>query len=127
METLFLIGRILFGGFFLMMGANHFMKMTSMVSYAKSKSIPVPALAVGVSGLMLLAGGLGVILGYQVVNALWLIIVFLLIVSFSMHRFWKETDGGAKMMEMVNFTKNMALLGAALMMLMLPLPWVMSL
>ena len=36
---------------------------------------------------------------------------------FMMHAFWKVQDPMAKMSERVNFTKNMALLGAALILL----------
>jgi hypothetical protein len=31
-----------------------------------------------------------------------------------MHAFWKETEGQQKQMQMANFNKNLALLGAAL-------------
>ncbi|MBI5221628.1 MAG: hypothetical protein HY979_02390 [Candidatus Magasanikbacteria bacterium] len=44
-----------------------------------------------------------------------------------MHNFWKDTDQNMKMSNYVNFTKNMALLGAALMLLVISTPWAMSL
>lgn len=44
-----------------------------------------------------------------------------------MHRFWDVEDQAAKMGEMVNFTKNMALIGSALMFLAVPQPWPFSL
>jgi len=123
MDILFLVGRIFFGGFFAVMGLNHFMKRTMMVQYAQSKGLPMPGMAVGLTGLMILLGGLGVLLGVYVQVALWLIIVFLLGVTFQMHNFWSITDPQTKMVEMTNFMKNMALLGAALMMLQLVGPW----
>ena len=43
-----------------------------------------------------------------------------------MHNFWAITEPNMKMMETVNFYKNMALLGAVLMILFIPLPWVYS-
>jgi len=124
MDILFLIGRIIFGGFFVMMGLNHFMKRTGMVQYAQSKGVPAPGLAVAFTGLMLLLGGLGVVVGAYTQISLWLIIIFLLGVTFQMHNFWTMNDPQSKMVEMSQFMKNMALLGAALMMLQLAEPWV---
>jgi hypothetical protein len=48
-------------------------------------------------------------------------------VSFQMHNFWKVADAQTKQIDMINFTKNMALVGALLMFLLLPHPWPMSL
>jgi uncharacterized membrane protein YphA (DoxX/SURF4 family) len=56
-----------------------------------------------------------------------LLIVFLLGVSFQMHSYWKVDDAQMKQIDMINFTKNMALVGALLMFLLLPRPWPMSL
>ena len=44
-----------------------------------------------------------------------------------MHSFWKLDDAQMKQIDMINFTKNMALVGALLMFLLLPHPWPMSL
>ena len=107
-EIVFITGRILFGGFFLMSGANHFMKLSAMTQYAQSKGVPSPKLAVMATGLLLMLGGVGFILWRYLLIASLLLIVFLVFVSFIMHRFWKEEDPGAKMVEMTNFMKNMA-------------------
>ena len=40
-----------------------------------------------------------------------------------MHRFWEEADAQKRQAEMVNFTKNMALVGAALAMMQIDEPW----
>ena len=40
--------------------------------------------------------------------------VLLLVTAVLMHAFWKESDGQAKQMEMVSFSKNVALAGGAL-------------
>jgi hypothetical protein len=44
-----------------------------------------------------------------------------------MHNYWVETDMMQRINQRVNFQKNIALLGAALMMLMIPKPWPLSL
>jgi uncharacterized membrane protein YphA (DoxX/SURF4 family) len=126
-STIFLIGRLLLGGFFLYNGFNHFKMITMMSGYAQSKGIPSPKAAVAFSGMLLVVGGLSILLGiYPTVGAIALVL-FLVPVTFMMHAFWKVQDAQMKMGEMVNFTKNLALLGAALMLLSIPEPWSTSL
>jgi uncharacterized membrane protein YphA (DoxX/SURF4 family) len=67
------------------------------------------------------------LLGVYPVVGIILLIVFLLGVSFQMHSYWKVDDAQMKQIDMINFTKNMALVGALLMFLLLPPPWPMSL
>lgn len=125
-EILFIIGRLLYGGFFILNSLNHFMKLEMMSQYASSKKVPYPKYAVVVSGLMILLGGLGIVLGVYVQYAVLLLVLFLLVVSVTMHNFWAVQDPMQKQMEMVQFLKNMALLGAALMFLTIP-SWELSL
>lgn len=127
METLFLIGRILFGGYFIMNGLNHFTKNEMLSGYAASKGVPSPKLLVYIAGLFILFGGLGVILGTYIEWAVLLLVIFLLLVSLKMHAFWGISDPGARASDMASFVRNMALLGAALMLLSIPTPWLFSL
>ena len=114
MKFLSLIGRIIFGGYFLISGVNHFLNSEPMSGYAASKGVPMPTAAVLFSGLLLVAGGALVLIGYQVRIGALLIALFLLPVSIMMHNFW-AVPAEAKQMEMANFMKNMGLLGASLM------------
>ena len=123
MNILFLIGRIIFAGYFIFNGINHFMHLKMMSDYSKSKGVPLPSVAVPVTGLMLLLGGLCILLGIHVRIGLALLFVFLVPVSLLMHNFWSIKDPQMKMVEMVNFMKNMALLGAVLMLHAIPQPW----
>ncbi|MBI4547137.1 MAG: DoxX family protein [Ignavibacteriae bacterium] len=127
MEILFLIGRIIFGGYFIFNGLNHFLRFTMMKDYTKMKGVPFPSAAVVVTGFMLLLGGLSIMTGVYPDIGILLLITSLIPVSFTMHNFWKVEDAQIKMMEMVNFTKNLALVGAVLMMLALSCPWPLSL
>ncbi len=127
MNIAFLIGRLIFGGYWLMAALNHFKNLNHMSDYAKAKGTPLPKLAVGGTGVLLLAGGLSMLLGVYAPVGIALLIVFLLGVSVQMHSFWKVDDAQLKQIDMINFTKNMALIGALLMFLLLPRPWPMSL
>ena len=123
----FLAGRVIAGGYFLMGGFNHFIKLKMMAGYAKSKGTPAAEVAVGGTGLLLLLGGASMLLGYHPTIGAAILVVFLLGVSFGMHNFWAVKDPQAKMAEMINFMKNMGLLGFVLMTLAIPRPWPMSL
>jgi len=127
MAFAFLIGRIIVGGYYLFNAYNHFSQLDMMVGYAGSKGVPAPKLAVGGSGLLLLVGGLSILLGYQPLIGVIALIVFFLPVTFMMHDFWTVEDPQMKMGEMVNFMKNMALIGSTLMFLAIPTPWLFSL
>jgi putative oxidoreductase len=127
MNIAFLIGRIIFATFWLMGSFNHFKNLNYMSEYAKARGTPSPKAAVAGTGVILLLGGLSMLLGVYPVVGIILLIVFLLGVSFQMHAYWKMDDAQMKQIDMINFTKNMALVGALLMFLLLPHPWPMSL
>lgn len=63
MDFAFLIGRIIFGGYWLMAALNHFKNLNHMSEYAKAKGTPFPKLAAGGNGVLFLGGGLSVLLG----------------------------------------------------------------
>ncbi len=126
MDILFLVGRIIFGGYFIFNGMNHFRNLDMLSGYAQSKGTPAPSLAVIVSGVIILLGGLSILLGAYPIVGIVLIIAFLLPVSFVMHNFWAVEDQQMQMADMINFTKNMALVGATLMFLAIPRPWPLS-
>jgi putative oxidoreductase len=127
MNIAFLTGRIIFGGYWLMAAVNHFKNLARMSEYATGKGTPFPKLAVTGTGALLLVGGLSMLLGVDVPIGIVLLIVFLVGVSVQMHSFWKVDDAQLKQVDIINFTKNMALIGALLMFLLLPRPWPMSL
>jgi uncharacterized membrane protein YphA (DoxX/SURF4 family) len=118
-----LAGRAIFGGYFLYNGINHFLNRKMLVDYARSKGVPAPDLAVSASGLLILAGGVSILTGIQPKIGAALISTFLLGVSPQMHAFWNEDNAQQRMNEMVNFTKNMALIGGALLAAGRPEPW----
>jgi uncharacterized membrane protein YphA (DoxX/SURF4 family) len=126
MRALFVLGRAMFGGYFAWNGLNHFLNQRTMSQYASSKGVPAPETAVPGSGAMILAGGLSVLAGLKPRQGLMLIVGFLVPVSFQMHRFWEIDDPAQRMSVMINFTKNMALAGAALALMQIDEPWPVS-
>jgi putative oxidoreductase len=124
---LFLLGRVLFGGFFLYSGIQHFKNLDMLAGFTGTKGVPAPKVAVMISGLMIILGGLSIVLGVRPLWGVVLITLFLLPVTFLMHPFWKHTDFMMRINDSVNFQKNVAMLGAAWMLLAIPQPWPMSL
>lgn len=126
-EIIFFIGRLLLGGFLLYNAYNHLFKSKELTGYAEFKKIPMAKMAVIVSGLLLLFGSYTIITGVRVTAGIAALVIFFIPVTFSMHAFWKEEAGQARMMDQVQFMKNLAILGAILMLLAIPTPWPMSL
>lgn len=117
MDVLVLIGRILFAALFLASAASHLTRTKAMAGYAASRGVPFAVPATIGSGLLILAGGLSVLLGIWADLGALLLVVFLVPTAVLMHGFWRESDPQARMMEMVQFQKDLALAGAALMLL----------
>ena len=124
---LFLIGRIIVGGFFLMNAFHHFTASGMMAGYAQSKGTPAPKLAVIGTGVLLLLGGLSFLLGYHPTIGTILLVIFLLGVSFKIHAFWLVSEPMPRMNEQIHFSKNLAMIGFLLMTLMIYRPWPLSL
>src|SRR5690242_17762752 len=108
------LGRFIFGGFFAYNGINHFKQVEGMAQYAAAKGVTEPRAAVLGSGAMLLAGGTSLMLGLRPKMGAGLVTLFLLGVTPKMHDYWKQEDPAQRQSEMINFYKNVALLGAAL-------------
>jgi len=115
MDILLIIGRVLFSLIFIASGLSHLTKVQAMSGYAQFKKVPAQKFAVILSGLMIIIGGLYVALGVYADLGGLLLAIFLLVTAFMMHNFWTIQDPQAKQGEMINFLKNLALAGAALM------------
>src|SRR5213076_2686825 len=87
-----LIGRVVFSFFFIYSGFNHLTKLSMYAQYAGASGVPAPTLLTAVSGLMLIAGGLSVLLGVQVRLGVLLIAAFLISAALTVHKFWGIAD-----------------------------------
>jgi len=123
MKAPFLIGRALLGGFFLYNGINHFRQADNLAAYAKSKHVPAAKAGVIASGAMLTFGGASLILGVKPKLGIAAIIGFLAGVSPLMHDFWNMEDPQQRQNDMINFSKNLALAGAAVALAGVEEPW----
>lgn len=101
---------VLLGIFFLLNGINHFYNTHVLREYAHKRGLLAPRTMVMLSGLLLVAGGLSLITGYFVIEGILALCVFLVIASFTIHRFWSEKEREMVMLESMHFVKNWAIL-----------------
>jgi putative oxidoreductase len=106
-----LAGRVLFSLIFVVAGFSHFSKQT--IAYAASQGVPLASIAVPLSGIIAVAGGLSILLGYRAKIGAWLIALFLVGVT-PLHNFWAVHDPMLAQMQMAMFMKNISMLGGAL-------------
>jgi putative oxidoreductase len=107
-----LLGRLFFALIFLMAAPNHFLHPT--IAYAASQGVPLASIAVPLSGVIALAGGFSILLGYRAKIGAWLIALFLVAVTPMLHNFWTVADPMARQMQMIMFMKNVSMLGGTL-------------
>jgi uncharacterized membrane protein YphA (DoxX/SURF4 family) len=119
----FVIGRLLFGGYFLYNGINHLRHPEELGPHAKAKGVPAPEAAVYMSALPLLVGGASLVFGVKPKIGALAVVAFLASVSPVMHDFWRNGNPNERSMNMINFFKNVALAGAALALLGIEEPW----
>jgi putative oxidoreductase len=123
MAGAFLIGRLLAGGYFLFEAFHHFTQTSQMAHHAALRGVPAPTAAVLVAGLLLLIGGLSLLLGLFPRIGVGALVLFLVPVTLVMHAFWADRNPMMRMNDVINFGKNVGLLGAVLMLAAVPQPW----
>lgn len=112
MKTTTLVARILYSLIFIFAAFGHFKPDT--IAYAAAQGVPLAKLAVPASGILSLAGGLSVALGYRTKLGAWALVLFLVPVTLMLHNFWSVTDPMTRQMQLAMFMKNLGLIGGAL-------------
>jgi len=113
MRYVVLAGRILFALIFITASPRHFSK--EGIQHAADLGVPLAGVAVPISGVLALAGGLSIALGYKTRWGAWALVAFLIPVTLMMHAFWKLQDPASAHIQQAMFAKNLSMLGAALM------------
>ncbi len=104
------LGRLFYALIFIMGGLDH-VQMHG-IKYAAAQHVPLPSVAVPVAGAIALLGGLSVLVGFKARWGAWLLIIFLLPVTVTMHNFWAAAPASANAQQIM-FMKNVSMLGAA--------------
>lgn len=101
---------IFLGAFFVVNGINHFYNEHTIGEYAKKRGLFSPPLMVKTSGILLIFGGLSMIFNFLMFYGIIGLSLFLIIATFTIHRFWDEKDKNNQMHELMHFLKNLAIL-----------------
>lgn len=112
MKTIVVTGRVLYSLIFIVSGFAHFTDQS--IKYAEAQHVPTASLAVPISGIMAILGGISILIGLKARWGAWLIVLFLVPVTLLMHNFWDVSDPMMRQMQMSMFMKNMSMLGGAL-------------
>lgn len=114
MDVIILIGRILFASIFVGGAIGHFTNTTAMAAYAEANGLRPGRFFVLASGVWMLAGILLIVLGVWPDLGALLLVVFLVPTAVLMHAFWKTADPETKMLEQIQFSKDISLAGASI-------------
>lgn len=115
MDWVLLLGRLLLAFVFVQSGVMVHLRQRAMaIGYSKQMGAPAPELTVVLTGVQIVVAGLLIVLGIWVDLAALLLIAFLIPTNYWMHPFWKIEDPMQKVTQAVNFWKNTALIGGAL-------------
>lgn len=107
-----LIGRIIFSLIFIMSGLNHL--SGEGIEMAAQSGVPLASVTVPLSGLISLLGGISIAVGYKAKLGAWLMVLFLIPVTITMHNFWSVADQHTALIQQIMFMKNFTIIGAAL-------------
>lgn len=107
----------MFAALFIESGIGHLTKTKQMGAYAKSNGIPAAEFMTFITGIMIFVGAIFILFDVLMLYGAILIFLFLVPTAFVMHAFWKVEDPGMKQMQHIQFMKNIALAGAALIMI----------
>ena len=124
-QIAFLFGRLLVGGMYLGAGIKNLVDLGATAGYAASKGVPAPAVLVTLASVLLMIGGISLLTGFQPRVGVAAVLLFLIPVTLVMHNFW-ALQGFQADMEMHSFMGNAMLAGSALMFLLIPQPWAVS-
>ncbi|PWU13439.1 MAG: DoxX family protein [Chlamydiae bacterium] len=111
-KYLVLLGRAFYSALFIFASFGHFTDKT--INFAASQGVLFSNILVPFSGLLALIGGLSILLGYKARYGAWLLVIFLVPITYMMHKFWVISNPMMHDMQQAMFMKNTALLGAAL-------------
>lgn len=106
------LGRAAFAAVFLWFAPADFSQQG--IAWAAQQQVPLPQVLVPLAGLISLAGGVSVLLGYRARLGAWLLMLFLVPVTVMMHNFWAVKDPMMAQIQQGFFLANLSRLGGVL-------------
>jgi putative oxidoreductase len=106
-----LIARILVAAVFINYGVLQILRFGFYVSYMAKFNVPSPDILLPLGIILEIGGGVLLVLGWKTRWAVAALALFTLVATVAFHRYW-EMDQAAVAVNMANFFKNLAILGA---------------
>ncbi|MFY9816710.1 MAG: DoxX family protein [Pseudolabrys sp.] len=111
-DTILLIGRVLLGWIFLRSGYGKIFDIPAYAATFPGRGLPTFLAYIAVPAEFF--GGIALILGLATRYVVIVMIVFMLVATFSSHRYWEFTDAAVRRAQDSSFYKNLAMLGGFL-------------
>ena len=108
-DIVLLIGRIFIGWIFVRSGYGKLFDIPAYAATFPARGLPTFLAYIAVPSEFF--GGLALMFGFATRYAALVMTVFMLVATFSSHRYWDFTDAAARRAQDSNFYKNMAILG----------------
>jgi putative oxidoreductase len=113
-STVALVGRIFLCAIFVMAGFNKIMDYHGTAQHMTAQGMPAVSILLPMAIAVEILGGLGLLVGFQTRFAAWMLFLFLIPTTAIFHNFWAMSDGQQYQMQMIQFMKNLAVMGGLL-------------
>ncbi len=107
----FLVGRILISIIFILSGLGKFVEFNANLQFMAAKGMTMAPFFLTVAAIIEIVGGLSILLGFFARWGAALLILYLIPVTGIFHDFWMASDPLVRQMEMIDFLKNLAIIG----------------
>lgn len=108
-DIILLIGRVFIGWIFVRSGYGKLFDIPAYAATFPGRGLPTFLVYLAVPAEFL--GGLALMFGFATRYAAIVMAIFMLVATFSTHRYWEFTDAAARRAQDSSFYKNMAMLG----------------
>lgn len=125
MDVVFLLIRLIFGGYFAWHGTRHLDTYSrgARIAEARRRNVPLPLFAVPAYGLMLTVGGVSVATGVFPAPGIAVLVTALILSAFLSHAWWRHRPRHGRAEVRRRFWHNVTLAVLALAFLAIPQPW----
>jgi putative oxidoreductase len=110
-----LLGRIAIVAIFIMSAvANKIPNFNQVVAVMRANHVPYPEFLLPGAIVFLLVGGISILVGYKARFGALLLLIFLGLATYYFHNFWDIIDPMEKQLQMIQFMKNVSMMGTML-------------
>lgn len=110
----FFVARLLLATVFIFAGISKFLNPEPALTLMALKGVSNPHLLLYLAITIEIVGALSLILGWKTRWGAFVLVVFVIIMNYLMLQFWNEPEGPVRQAEMMNFFKNLSLIGGLL-------------